>query len=253
MKKFIIGIISWLPNDGSRQHRQDRVLKTIETCEQLFKNIPIVIVAQNWQTFTIDKPNVFIKSYKKGLGIVKARQTLQKQLLKYDFDYAIFLDDDAIIYGNNPKAFLKHFDRYNDGYCFRYYKEMSDNLFVRYMPASLNLCVISKNILSQELINLRFDPQKIIAYEDVVYPIMLYCKYPEKEIPYPIGTVYTSFKTGQNIKSTWASVVFGHDYWKVLSQNTAEILDYLKKYKEYPNFKQNRKTKKITIQIKEDL
>ena len=240
MKNFIIGIISWLPRDERRTKRQNHVIKTVERCKKLFKNIPIVIVAQDWDDFTIE--GVDIKSYDR-LGIVGARKTLQEELLKYDFDYAILLDDDATIYGNESKKFLEHFNEYEDGYCFRPYRDFTPVLKDRYMPAALNLCVISKTILQEVAINVEVDPEKLSGYEDYIYPLILYKKYPEKEIKYPIGTIFTSFKTGQNIVSTWDIDKDRKTIW----ENTLKIIKYVDKYAAYPEFTQDEKTKKITI------
>lgn len=240
MKNFIIGIISWLPRDKRRTSRQNRVTKTVERCKKLFKNIPIVIVAQDWDDFTIE--GIDIKLYDR-LGIVGARKTLQEELLKYDFDYAILLDDDATIYGEDSKKFLEHFNEYENGYCFRPYRDFTPILKDRYMPAALNLCVISKSILSEVAINTAVDPEKETGYEDYTYPLVLYKKFPEKEIKYPAGTIFTSFKSGQNVVSTWDINKARQTIWA----NTMKIIKYIDEYSEYPEFTQDLETKKITI------
>ena len=240
MKNFIIGIISWLPRDDRRTSRKNRVIKTVERCKKLFKDTPIVIVAQDWDDFTIK--GVDVKKYDR-LGIVGARRTLQEALLKYDFDYAILLDDDAVIYGEDSKKFLSHFDNYEEGFCFRPYRDFTGILRERYMPAALNLCVISKSILQEVFISTEVDPEKGTGYEDYTYSLLLYKKYPEKEIKYPAHTIFTSFKTGQKIVSTWNINRDRETIWA----NTMKIINNINKYKEYPEITQDLETKKITI------
>ena len=56
--KICIGIISYLPDDKElRSIRIDRLNKTILDCNRLF-NLPILIIAQNWNDFTLDYDNV---------------------------------------------------------------------------------------------------------------------------------------------------------------------------------------------------
>ena len=44
----VIGIISWLPNDDTRIIRQKRLEELLVKCDNLF-NLPIIIIAQNWE------------------------------------------------------------------------------------------------------------------------------------------------------------------------------------------------------------
>lgn len=244
MKKYIIGIPSYIPSDKS-EIRISRLESTLSQLYNLFPTFPVVIIAQNWNENFIPRHNdnqqLIIKHYPK-LGIVKARYILQKELLNYDFDYALLLDDDAIIYGDNVEAFLRPFENKENGFCFRTKNLHVKQTCYRYFPAALNLCIISKYILQGEFINLSFDPQQNIAYEDVIYPCILHNKYRNNEIRYPIGTIFTSFDTDfTNDISTWVSIANNIQEskvppWHLRWVNTENICNYIDKYKKYPDF-----------------
>ena len=148
MKKYIVGIISYLPDEELGEIRKQQLEKNLRKVYELFPSFPVLIIAQNYNGYIPEHPKtqkVIIKHYTK-LGIVKARQILQQELLSYNFDYAILLDDDAIIHGNKSKVkqFLSRFEKANDCYCFRQKAEDAKNSANRYMSAALNFCVISK-------------------------------------------------------------------------------------------------------------
>lgn len=97
-----IGIISYLPD--SKKHRDVRVEKLctlIEKCNELF-NLPIMIIAQNWKSFSIN--NCDIDYYDDALGIVEARKTLRQKFLNSNYDYLIMLDDDCTLSGTRESA-----------------------------------------------------------------------------------------------------------------------------------------------------
>lgn len=103
--KICIGIISYFPDDKElRNIRIDRLNKTILDCNRLF-NLPILIIAQNWNDFTLDYDNVITFYYDK-LGITGARKELRNKFLTSDFDYLIMLDDDAKLVGTSSDASL---------------------------------------------------------------------------------------------------------------------------------------------------
>ena len=239
MKKYIIGIISYLPDGDLYAKRKCQVEQNLKKLYSLFPNFPILIIAQNYKENLIYNKNqkIELKYYDK-LGIINARYTLQKELLKYDFDYAILLDDDAIIYGTDSLKFIETFEKYDSGFCFRQRDAKITRSVFRYMKAALNFCVISKDILEKEYIDLRFDPEQNIAYEDVVYPSLLYNKYKDKEIMWPIGTIYTSYNYTNKSTSTWLAETNKKLVGSVFIRhvNSIKICDYIDKYKEYPNF-----------------
>ena len=242
---FIIGIISYFPDD-IWEERKTRFEAFLSQTQELFANIPIVIIAQNWKDFIPkNQKSIFIYHFPK-LGIVGARRKLNDILLDFDFTFAILLDDDAIYYGNNSYDFLAAFENKTSGYCFRNCHDHERLIANRYMPAALNLCVISKDLLQLNPIDTRFDPQKSIAYEDVVWPLSFYCLYPDKEIRYPIGTLFTSFQQGQNITSTWynENKIKAQTLW----DNTKDIVIYMYKNKVIPNFKLDQNGRVIFIE-----
>jgi hypothetical protein len=110
------------------------------------------------------------------------------------------------------------------------------------MSAALNFCVISKWILERESIDIRFDPQQNIAYEDLIWPSMIYNKYPEKELYWPLGTLFTSHLATDRTITTWALAAnkekIKDSYPRAIRwKNTLKICEYIDKYKKYPNFK----------------
>lgn len=249
MKKYIIGIPSYFPDDirDERIYRFERLLRTIG---KLFPNFPVVIIAQNWKTYTPDTsdiPNELHIVHRDRLGIVGARIALQKELLKYDFDYAILMDDDIIIYGGDVEGFLKPFEEKDDGFSFNYDGK-------RYVNGPLQMCVISKYILKQEPLNPKIDPQTGVGYEDVVYCWYLHCKYPDNEIWYPGETCFTIFISGQIFSSTWGNKkteqkISDEDKTKIkedLSINTVKICEFISKNKKYPKI--NIRKDKIHIE-----
>ena len=113
------GIISYLPDiEPLRTKRKDKLTNLIKTLDKYFK-LPVVIVAQNWREedfqITYSAP-IKIYSYPQPLGITKARITLREMLLKEDYDYFIYIDDDGNIICNQSsvKAYLHKIDMHPD-------------------------------------------------------------------------------------------------------------------------------------------
>ncbi len=98
----VIGIISWLPNDDTRSIRQKRLEELLVKCDKLF-NLPIVIVAQNWDNKVETTANCVVFNFDK-LGITGARKKLREIFLASNYDYLIMMDDDCQLVGSKDDS-----------------------------------------------------------------------------------------------------------------------------------------------------
>lgn len=226
MKKCF-GIISYFTWDQpERKQRQDRLDRLIKRLSDLWPDIPIMVIAQQWKYYTIEgkcKNKIIRFDYPK-LGILGARHTLRKHFLESEFDYIIMLDDDALFELDNSnvaKEYMNEIDKHPNGFC-----------FLQYANSQLNLCAISKYIYEKEPIP-NIDPQKSEAFEDKIWAVLLHNKYPESEFLAPKGIRCTHFKNpNESVPSTWASQQRYN--WKQLRENTLEIEKYIIEHKELP-------------------
>lgn len=231
MKKCF-GIISYFTWDQpERRQRQDRLDRLIKRLSDLWPDIPIMVIAQQWKYYTFEgkcKNEIIRFDYPK-LGILGARHTLRKHFLESDFDYIIMIDDDAIIELENDtvaKEYIDEIDKHKDGFC-----------FLQYANSQLNMCAISKHVYAQEPIP-NIDPQKSEGFEDKIWATLLHYKYADREFNAPIGIKCVHFKNpdidkhGGEVPSTWANKE-PHN-WKQLRQNTLEIEQYISIHKELP-------------------
>lgn len=138
----VLGIISWLPNDETRDIRQKKLEELLLKCDSLF-NLPIIIIAQNWDNTVKTTSNCTVFHFDK-LGITGARKKLRDIFLESFYDYIIMLDDDAELIGTKPDAqkYLAQIDQHPD----------SVGIFKK---ALLKLFAISKHIMQQ------------VEYEDI--------------------------------------------------------------------------------------
>lgn len=226
MKKCF-GIISYFTWDQpERKQRQDRLDRLIKRLSDLWPDIPIMVIAQQWKYYTIEgkcKNEIIRFDYPK-LGILGARHALRKHFLESEFDYIIMLDDDAIIELENDdvaKKYIEEIDKHKDGFC-----------FLQYESSQLSLCAISKYIYEKEPIP-NIDPQKSEAFEDKIWATLLHYKYADREFNAPKGIKCTHFKNpNEVVPSTWANQQKYN--WKQLRNNTAEIVNYIVENKELP-------------------
>lgn len=228
-----IGIISWLPeNANTRKLRIDRLNRLCKQIEELWPEIPVLIIAQNWKDYIPSiKLNFIINSYGR-LGILKARQELRRKFLESDFDYLIMFDDDAIIEGTPELAiqYIQELNNHPQGFCF--IKGQGSSPYTDYADSQLNLCAISRWIYEREPIP-DIDPQKSQAFEDRIWSTLLHFKYAEKEFDAPAGFKCIHFKNPNEVApSTWSSEK--HYQWKQMRENTREIEKYISENKELP-------------------
>jgi hypothetical protein len=109
----VIGIISWLPDGEKRKLRQQKLEKLLKQCDELF-NLPVMVVAQNWDNTVKTTANTVVFSYDK-LGITGARKKLREKFLESNYDYLIMLDDDCELIGSKSLAddYIQQIDSHN--------------------------------------------------------------------------------------------------------------------------------------------
>ena len=235
MLKKCFGIPSWLPeNEPNRTKRKERINRLFKQLNDLWPDIDILVIAQNWKDFKpIDITNkVIIKEYS-ALGILGARKTLREEFLKLGYDYIIMFDDDAIIEVKNNAhiKYMEEVDKHPHGFCFMPGK---NSRYHPYCGAQLNLCAISRFIYEQEpMVNI--DPQKNEGFEDSIFACLLYHKWNKYEFKPPVDIRCTQFlNTKEQVPSTWMHIPGENRPFNRMVQNTNRIQTYIVKYKKMP-------------------
>ena len=242
--KPCFGIVSYLPlNQPDREQRQTRLDKLVSRLSELWPDIPIMIIAQQWSNKLLDtfhmsytlenkcKNKVIRYDYPK-LGIINARKTLRERFLESDFNYIIMFDDDALIEGNVDlaKKYVEEMNKHPNGFCF--IKGKGSSKFTDYADSQLNMCAISKYIYEKEPLP-GVDPQKGEAFEDRIWSTLLHFKYAELEFDAPKGLYHNHFRnTKEPVTSTWSNKE--HYNWNKLRSNTHKIECYIAEHKELP-------------------
>ena len=231
----IFGIISYLPDDeAARQMRQERLERLLAQLEQLWPSIPVMIIAQNWKDWmpTHRASIVYLFQYPK-LGILRARQKLQKLFLQTRLNYLIMLDDDAII-DTTPVAAQQYIDTLNkhpDGFCFIHGNGSSP--FTPYADAQLNLCAVSRYILERQPLP-DIDVSKSQAFEDRIYSTLLHYKFSTREFVPPANVKCTQFRNkAEPAPSTWARAT--NLNWRNLHANTLALEQYIAQHNDLPD------------------
>ncbi len=201
-QKKVFGIISYFPNRDSAYHvetrreRSRRFKELLFKLEELWPDIDIMIIAQNWQDFELPKIKNKITAYYYGkLGILGARKELRKRFLDSDYDYLIMLDDDGMIQAEDPSIYMNEIDKHPD--CIG---------VIRHVDCPLMLLAISKTIYSQVDMP-DIDAEKGEGFEDDLFVATCFAKFPDKSFDFPKDCISeTSFKyTGEGeCPSTWA-------------------------------------------------
>jgi hypothetical protein len=201
-QKKVFGIISYFPNKDSAYHvetrreRSRRFKELLFKLEELWPDIDIMIIAQNWQDFELPKIKNKITAYYYGkLGILGARKELRKRFLDSDYDYLIMLDDDGMIQAEDPSIYMNEIDKHPD--CIG---------VIRHVDCPLMLLAISKTIYSQVDMP-DIDAEKGEGFEDDLFVATCFAKFPDKSFDFPKDCISeTSFKyTGEGeCPSTWA-------------------------------------------------
>ena len=191
MKTKVIGIISWLPNNETREIRQKKLEELLVKCDSLF-NLPAMIIAQNWDSTVKITSNCAVFHYDK-LGITGARKTLREKFLNSSYDYLIMLDDDAELVGTKEDAqkYLKQIDK----------NPNSVGIFKKLL---LKLFAISKTIMSQveyEDIN----PENGEGFEDMIFIEKCKKKFPNNYFIFERNGLDDISNSGNDPHSTWYS------------------------------------------------
>lgn len=198
----VFGIISYFPDNDSdyhietRRERSRRFRELLFKLEELWSDVDIMIIAQNWQDFEFPeiKNKTTIYHYGK-LGILGARRELRKRFLASEYDYLIMLDDDGMIETKDPTIYMDTIDTHPDGIG-----------VIRHVNCPLMLLAISKTIYSQ--IDMpEIDAEKGEGFEDDVFVATCFAKFPDSAFDFPAGCITeTSFKYSGVGKcpSTWA-------------------------------------------------
>jgi hypothetical protein len=184
-----IGIISWLPSDETRKIRQEKLEKLLIQCDNLF-NLPIIIVAQNWDSTVNTTPSSVVFSYDK-LGITGARKKLREKFLESNYDYLIMLDDDCELIGSKPYAddYLKQIDS-NKG---------SIGIF---KGTLLKLFAIPKELMAQvEYENV--EAEKGEGFEDLIFVETCKIKFSKQHFFFARKGLDEKSNSGNDKLSTW--------------------------------------------------
>lgn len=178
--KKVFGIISYFPSNDSAYHietrreRSRRFRELLFKLEELWPDVDIMVIAQNWQDFELPDIKNKIITYSYGrLGILGARKELRKRFLESDYDYLIMLDDDGMISSNNPQAYMDEIDKHPDGMG-----------VIRHKNGPLMLLAISKYMYFRVDMP-DVDPEKGEGFEDDTFVATCFAQYPDHCFDFP--------------------------------------------------------------------
>ena len=220
-QKKVFGIISYFPDCDTDYHTQTRNTRIprfcnlLKTLDNLWSDVDIIIIAQNWKD-DVQLPNISNKiiryDYPK-LGILNARRTLREKFLESDYDYLIMLDDDGIISAEDPTLYMSEIDKHPGGIG-----------VIRHNKCPLMLLAISKEIYEQ--IDMPdIDPEKGQGFEDDIFVASCFAKFPNKAFDFPKDCVKDiSFKYDgpDKVPSTWSREQ--KIDWNYIRSNTLKIV-----------------------------
>jgi len=221
------GIISYFPDEDSdyhiemRRERSRRFRELLFKLDELWPDVDIMVIAQNWQDFELPQIKNKITVYHYGkLGILGARRELRKRFLASDYDYLIMLDDDFIVSSTDPQAFLDEIDKHPDGFG-----------AIRRAPSPLPFFSISKYIYS--LVDMpNIDPEKGEGFEDDVFSATCFARFPDRGFMFPEGLANDAsfhYKGPGECPSTWSRE---HKYdWNYMRSHTKSEIHYIEQLK----------------------
>ena len=197
------GIISYFPNNDSafhietRKERSRRFRELLFKLEELWPDIDIMIIAQNWQDFELPeiKNKITVHSHAEKLGILGARRELRSKFLSSEYDYLIMLDDDGRILNADPDLYIQTIEEHPDGIG-----------VIRHRSCPLMFLAISKSIYSQ--IDMPdIDPEKGEGFEDDIFVANCFAQFPDKAYDFPkdcIEEFSLKYVGPGKCPSTWA-------------------------------------------------
>ena len=215
--KICIGMISYLPDNNMRQKRIDSMQDLFKKLDELFKDIPVMIITQNWKDYCPKtKLKLIREDHEKGLGIIKARINLREKFINSEFDYMIMLDDDAIIGGTDASDYIKEIKDHPDGFGW-----FSNHL--------LKLFAISKNVYSQiEMPNI--SAEKFEGFEDKLFISMCRIRFPELEFKFSHDKLTETSYLVHDTPSTWWNSETSKRRQEMRNKTDDLIRAYMKKY-----------------------
>lgn len=217
--KICIGIISYIPDKLTQKiARRNSISDLIGTINKIFSGIPIIVIAQNWDDFTVNSTNELIRyNYEKPLGILGARKVLREKFLESEYDYLIMLDDDCKLVGNSGEDYLKEIKLHPNGFGW-----FSNHL--------LKLFAISKYIYSQiEMPDI--DAEKLQGFEDKIFISMCRIRFPELEFEFDRHKLdEISYGDTQGPPSTWWNSNISKHRQELRTKTNDYIKSYAKKY-----------------------
>lgn len=219
----VFGIISYFPDNDSQYHietrreRSRRCSELLLKLEELWPDIDILIIAQNWKDYKppITSNSITIYHYDR-LGILGARKELRQKFLQSTYDYLIMLDDDARIFTNNPQGYIDEIDAHPDGIG-----------VIRMNQAPLNLCAVSKYVYTAVDMP-DIDPEKSEGFEDDLFVASCFAAFPNKSFIFTKGLVEENslnYRGPGACPSTWARErEYDWDYMRKLTDACLQSL-----------------------------
>lgn len=212
----VFGIISYFPNNDSAYHietrreRSRRFRELLFKLEELWPDVDIMVIAQNWQDFELPsiKNKITVYHYAR-LGILGARKELRKRFLASDYDCLIMLDDDGRILNADPALYIQTIDDHPNGIG-----------VIRHRSCPLMFLAISRFIYEQ--IDMPdIDPEKSEGFEDDIFVAQCFARFPEYAYDFPEGCIeeHSLKYTGPGAcPSTWAKEnKYNWDYMRAIT------------------------------------
>jgi len=227
--KKVFGIISYFPNNDSQYHietrreRSRRCSELLLKLEELWPDIDIMIIAQNWQDYKVPfTSNTTTVYHYDRLGILGARKELRRKFLESTYDYLIMLDDDARIFANDSKKYMAEIDEHPDGFG-----------VIRKKSAPLNMCAVSKYVYS--VVDMPdVDPEKSEGYEDDLFVATCFAMFPDKSFMFSKDTVDEKslhYNGPGACPSSWARErEYDWSYMRKLTDARMQVLTNKKQY-----------------------
>ena len=211
----LIGIISYLPNNPDiRFTRVEKLTTLINSCNEIF-DLPILIIAQNWDASLISKiagiKNIKLEFYPK-LGIVGARNQLRKSFLNSNYDYLIMLDDDCVLNGTKEDG-LKYKDQLDN----------NPNMYYEFNKSLLKLFAIHRSIFEKVSFNPNVNPESGEGFEDRLFYNTLLKKYPDNHFKFNVDNLKCTSKSTKDENSTW----YTNQNIKEMLEKTFNLIDHI--------------------------
>ena len=198
----VFGIISYFPDNDSpahietRRERSRRFRELLFKLEELWPDIDIIVIAQNWQDFELPQiKNKIIQYDYQKLGILGARRELRKKFLESKYDYLIMLDDDGRVLQADPNLYVQTIDEHPKGIG-----------VIRHRSCPLMFLAISKYIY-QQIDMPDVDAEKGEGFEDDIFVANCFSQFPDLAYDFPKECIeeFSLKYTGPGAcPSTWA-------------------------------------------------